>query len=102
MVQHACSSSARRSPLVGPINADIFAGSSASAAGSLRRDTHRSFLCRCCRWFSGWCQYSGFVYDPVRKKPKVVPQQEPAPRPGPIDNSDLVAEPPVRTKDAVT
>ena len=72
-------------------------------------------------WFSSWCHYrcvaaeppaapdcdtagkrfparpdavcSGFAYDAGRKKAKVVPQQEPGPRPGPIDNSDLLAAP---------
>lgn len=53
---------------------------------------------RLCRWFTQWCHYSGFTYDPTnpKRKPRVVPQDEPGPRPGPIDNSDLLAQPPVR------
>lgn len=47
------------------------------------------------RWFSEWCQYSGFTYDERRKKARVEPQQAPGPRPGPIDNADLLGEPPV-------
>ena len=51
----------------------------------------------CHRWFTQWCQYSGFTLDPSRnnKKPRVVALAAPGPRPGPIDNSDLVAPPPV-------
>lgn len=48
------------------------------------------------KWFSQWCQYSGFEYDPSRKKARLVVQQQPGPRPGPIDNSDLLSDPPVR------
>lgn len=53
-----------------------------------------------CRWFTQWCQYSGFTYDPSnpKRKPRVVPQDQPGQRPGPIDNSDLLAPPPVRSK----
>lgn len=52
-----------------------------------------------CRWFTQWCQYSGFSYDPSnpRRKPRVMAQDQPGPRPGPIDSSDLLAQPPVRS-----
>ena len=45
------------------------------------------------RWFATWCQHTGFTYDHVRKKASVRPLEEPGPRPGPIDSSDLLAAP---------
>ncbi len=53
-----------------------------------------------CSWFSQWCQYSGFCYDAARSKAKVVPLDQPGPRPGPVENSDLLAPPPVRPSGA--
>lgn len=49
-------------------------------------------------WFGAWCRYSGFTYDPARRRPRVVEQQEPGPRPGPIDNAPLLGQHPVRAR----
>lgn len=47
------------------------------------------------RWFTQWCQHTGFAYDPAHKRARVEALEQPGPRPGPIDNSDLLAPPPV-------
>lgn len=47
------------------------------------------------RWFTQWCQHTGFAYDPAHKRARVEALEQPGPRPGPIDNSDLLAQPPV-------
>lgn len=49
-------------------------------------------------WFAAWCQYSGFTYDQGRKRARVVPLDQPGPRPGPIDATELLGEPPVRVR----
>jgi hypothetical protein len=42
-------------------------------------------------WFTAWCHYTGYAYDPVsRKLAPSIGQDQPGPRPGPIDNSNLV------------
>lgn len=46
-------------------------------------------------WFSAWCRYSGFTYDARRRRAEVVAQQEPGPRPGPVDNTPLLGQHPV-------
>lgn len=46
-------------------------------------------------WFAAWCRYSGFTYDARRKRAEVVAQQQPGPRPGPVDNTPLLGQHPV-------
>ena len=42
-------------------------------------------------WFTAWCNYTGYAYDPFsRKLAPAIGQDQPGPRPGPIDNTNLV------------
>uniref|UniRef100_A0A1D2AEX7 ubiquitinyl hydrolase 1 n=1 Tax=Auxenochlorella protothecoides TaxID=3075 RepID=A0A1D2AEX7_AUXPR len=44
------------------------------------------------RWFTAWCQHTGFTYNEARQRVSIIRPSSPGPNPGPIDNSDLLAE----------
>lgn len=60
---------------------------------SLNIITNNSFISYLCRWFTGWKKYAGFgtyPYDEVLPEPHLL-ISDIADRPGPIDNSNIVA-----------